>query len=71
MAERVLRKPVKGLDNYLGFRTINSADVPMLFYTIIETCKILKLNPRSFLRDQSVRQHERKELQTRLIWARD
>jgi transposase len=71
MAERVLRNPVKGRDNYLGFRTINGADVAMFFYTVIETCKILKLNPRRFLKDQSIRHHEGKELQTPLIWARD
>ena len=71
MAERVLRNPVKGRDNYLGFRTINGADVAMFFYTVIETCKILKLNPRRFLRDQSLRYHEGKELQTPLLWARD
>ena len=71
MAERVLRNPVKGRDNYLGFRTINGADVAMFFYTVIETCKILKLNPRRFLKDQSIRHYEGKELQTPLIWARD
>jgi transposase len=71
MAERVLRNPVKGRDNYLGFRTINGADVAMFFYTIIETCKILKLNPRRFLKDQSIRHNEGKKLQTPLVWARD
>jgi len=71
MAERVLRNPVKGRDNYLGYRTINGADVAMFFYTVIETCKILGLNSRKFLKDQSIRFHEGLELQTPLTWARD
>lgn len=71
MAERVLRNPVKGRDNYLEYRTINGADVAMFFYTGIETCKILGLNSRKFLKDQSIRFHEGLELQTPLTWARD
>ena len=46
LAERVLRNPVKGRDNYLGYRTINGADVAMFYYSIIETCKLLRINPR-------------------------
>ncbi len=49
--ERVLRNPVKGRDKYLGYRTINGADVAMFFYTIIESCKKLRVNPRKYLRD--------------------
>ena len=50
-AERVLRNPVKGRDNYNGYRTINGADVAMFFYTIIESCKKLGINPRKYFRD--------------------
>ena len=49
----------------------NGADVAMFFYTVIETCKILGLNSRRFLKDQSIRFHEGLELQTLLTWARD
>ena len=70
LAERVLRNPVKGRDNYNGYRTINGADVAMFYYTIIETCKLLGLNPRTYLSDQSHRHWQGLELQTPLVWAK-
>lgn len=53
VVERILRNPVKGRDNYLGYRTINGADVAMFFYSVIESCKRLKINPRKYLRDMT------------------
>ncbi|MDC1175242.1 IS66 family transposase [Bacteriovoracaceae bacterium] len=49
--ERILRSPVKGRDNYLGYQTINGADVAMFFYSIVESCKRLRINPRKYLRE--------------------
>jgi transposase len=69
LAERVLRNPVKGRDNYNGYRTINGADVAMFYYSIIETCKLLNLNPRTYLKDQCQRHWDGEELQTPLEWA--
>jgi len=69
LAERVLRNPVKGRDNYNGYRTINGADVAMFYYTIIETCKLLGINSRSYLKEQCHRHWEQKKLQTPLEWA--
>jgi transposase len=40
-AERALRNPVKGRDNYNGYMSINGADTAMFFYTIIECCKLI------------------------------
>ena len=69
LAERVLRSPVKGRDNYSGYRTINGADVAMFYYTIIETCKLLRGNPRAYLIDQCHRHWNGKDLQTPFVWA--
>jgi transposase len=69
LAERVLRNPVKGRDNYNGYRTINGADVAMFYYTIIETCKLLGINPRKYLKEQCHRHWDKKELQTPFQWA--
>ncbi|MBT4791558.1 MAG: IS66 family transposase [Halobacteriovoraceae bacterium] len=69
LAERALRNPVKGRDNYNGYRTINGADVAMFYYTIIETCKMLKINSRAYLNDQAYRFSNEEELQTPLEWA--
>ena len=68
LTERGLRNPVKGRDNYLGYRTINGADVAMFYYSIIETCKLLRINSRAYLIDQCERHWETKELQTPLEW---
>ena len=69
LAERVLRNPVKGRDNYNGYRTINGADVAMFYYTIIETCKLLGINPRAYLKEQCHRHWDGVELQSPLEWA--
>lgn len=69
LAERILRNPVKGRDNYNGYRTINGADVAMFYYSIIETCKLLNLNARAYLIEQCHRHWDNRELQTPLEWA--
>jgi transposase len=53
--ERAQRDPVMGRKNFLGFRTINGADVGMTHYSIIRTCKILRLNPKTYLLEMSLR----------------
>jgi len=60
---------VKGRDNYSGYRTINGADVAMFYYTVIDTCKLLGLNPRAYLSEQCHRHWRGLELQTPLVWA--
>ncbi len=62
--ERSLRNPVKGRDNYNGYMTVNGADTAMFFYTIIETCKKLKLNPRVYLAEMARRYWRKEELLT-------
>lgn len=62
--ERGLRGPVLGRKNFLGFRTINGADVGMTFYTIINTCKLLNLNPKAFLLDSALRSCRKQKLLT-------
>ncbi|MBT7608146.1 MAG: transposase, partial [Bacteriovoracaceae bacterium] len=63
-AERALRNPVKGRDNYNGYMSINGADTAMFFYTIIESCKLIKLNPRKYLSDMARRHWNGKNLIT-------
>lgn len=62
--ERALRGPVLGRKNFLGFRTINGADVGMTFYTIINTCKLLDLDPKSYLLDSALRGCRKQKLLT-------
>jgi hypothetical protein len=37
-----------GRKNFYGSRSINGADVAATLYTIIESCKRVELDPRSF-----------------------
>ena len=68
-AERALRSPVMGRNNYQGFRTIDGADVAMTYFTLIDTCKILKLNPVHYIREMAHRAARREELLTPYEYA--
>lgn len=54
-AERSQRDPVMGRNNFHGFRTIDGADLGMTFYTLIGSCKTLKINPRDYLLEMAAR----------------
>jgi transposase len=49
-AERSLRHSVLGRKNFYGSKTINGADVAADHYTVIETCKLLQLEPADYYR---------------------
>lgn len=49
-AERAIRHAVMGRKNFQGSRSIDGADVTATLYTIIETCKRLELDPKTYLR---------------------
>ena len=49
-AERSLRHSVLGRKNFYGSKTINGADVAADHYTIIETCKLVDLDPAAYYR---------------------
>lgn len=49
-AERSLRHSVLGRKNYYGSKTINGADVAADHFTVIETCKLLRLEPADYYR---------------------
>lgn len=48
-AERVIRHAVMGRKNFYGSKSINGADVTAMLYTIIESCKKVELDPRSYI----------------------
>ena len=49
-AERGLRQAVMGRKNFYGSRSIDSADMASVFYTIIESCKKVHLNPAEYMK---------------------
>lgn len=48
-AERTIRHAVLGRKNFHGSRTINGADVAATLYTVIESCKKVEIDPRTFI----------------------
>jgi len=49
-AERSLRHTVLGRKNFYGSKTIDGADVAADHYTIVETCKLVQLDPAAYYR---------------------
>lgn len=48
-AERTIRHAVMGRKNYYGSRTHNGADTAATFFTIVESCKKVELDPRTYM----------------------
>ena len=68
-AERRQRCPVMGRKNYIAYRSINGADVAMLFYSLIEGCKSNGLQPSAYLLDMALRAIRGKLLETPYQYA--
>lgn len=47
--ERAIRHAVMGRKNFFGSRTINGADVTATLYTVIESCKKVQIDPRTYI----------------------
>ena len=69
-AERSQRAAVMGRNNFQGFRTINGADVGMVFYTIIGSCKLVGLNPKLYLLATAMAVAKNEPTLTPLAYAR-
>ena len=70
-AERALRAPVMGRNNFQGFRSIDGADVAMTFYSIIASCKAVKVEPRTYMLVMAIRSARAEELMTPYQYAVD
>lgn len=49
--ERLLRNPVIGRKTWYGTQTERGAKTNAIFFTIVETCKLNKVNPREYLKN--------------------
>lgn len=70
-AERTLRHSVLGRKNYYGSKTINGADVAAEHFTIVETCKLVNLDPASYYRYLVKTNHAGQEVLSPLGYVRD
>jgi transposase len=50
LAERALRTPVVGRKNFYGNHSDRAAEATAIFYSVIATCKLHKIDPRKFLK---------------------
>jgi hypothetical protein len=48
-AERTIRQAVMGRKNFYGSRSIDGADLAATMYTVIESCKKVELDPRTYI----------------------
>jgi transposase len=69
-AERSLRHSVLGRKNFYGSKTINGADVAADHYTIVETCKLLRLDPAAYYRYLVHANNVGEEVRSPLAYAR-
>lgn len=69
--ERLLRSPVIGRKTWSGTHSILGAQTAAKLFTIVESCKINKINPRIYLREMIKNIHQRKEIFTPFVAKRD
>ncbi|MBF0299972.1 MAG: IS66 family transposase [Oligoflexia bacterium] len=63
-SEQAQRDPVMGRNNFLYFRSINGADVGMLFYTLFGSCKRIGVNGKTYLLVQTIKAIRGEKLET-------
>lgn len=50
-AERAVRGPVVGRKNFAGCKSVRGTEVAAVLYTLLESAKLARVEPRSYLRD--------------------
>jgi transposase len=50
VAERQLRSPVIGRKTWIGTHSERGVETTEILFTLMQTCKLLKVNPREYLR---------------------
>ena len=63
-AERSVRSPAVGRKTWLGTHSRKGADTSAVLFSIFESCKLNRLNPREYCQDQADRLNAGKPLQT-------
>lgn len=54
-SERAMRGPVLGRKNHYGSRSQTGTEVAGLFYSLVETCKLVGMSPREYLTEAAKR----------------
>jgi len=56
-SERVLRSPVIGRKTWYGTHSKKAAESAAILFTMVESCKLVGINPRTFFEDAVKRKH--------------
>ena len=59
LSERLLRSPVVGRKTWYGTHSRRAAETAAVHFSIIESCKLIGLNPREFYADAVRRVHKK------------
>jgi transposase len=62
--ERLLRSPVIGRKTWFGTHSILGGQTAAVLFTIVESCKLNKINPRKYLKENIHRIHQGKQIFT-------
>jgi hypothetical protein len=63
-AERLLRSPVVGRKTWYGTHSKAGAEAAAVHFSIVETCKLNRVNPREYYADAVTRIHSKRQLVT-------
>jgi len=62
--ERLMRNPVIGRKTWYGTHSKKGAETNAVLFSLVESCKINKVNPRDYFRDIVHAIHEKREIFT-------
>jgi hypothetical protein len=62
--ERLMRNPVIGRKTWYGTHSVKGAETNAVMFSIVESCKINKVNPRDYFRDIVHAIHEKRSIFT-------
>jgi transposase len=63
-SERIVRSPVIGRKTWYGNHSKKAAESSAIHFTIVESCKLVGINPREFYKDAVQRIHQKREILT-------
>lgn len=69
--ERLLRSPVVGRKTWYGTHSLEGGKTAAAMFTIVESCKLNKVNPRTYLKEMVKRMHKQEEILTPFEAKRD
>jgi transposase len=67
--ERLMRSPVVGRKTWYGTHSRRGAQTNAILFSLVESCKLNKVNPRDYFKDIIHAMHEKREVVTPAVYA--